>query len=165
MLFYRQKVKTKLPIIEVEADMMIFEKGESDETIYLLIEGSVKIYVDRPETTENKGGEQVMATIENFQIFGDNEIYSHKPRSFSAKTTEKSKLVMIKTQSELELLVNENRWLSGGLMENMSEQLVQTNATLTSKKVAEAKVNEPKNELNLDVGGNKDDETRTIVRK
>ena len=47
----------------------------------------------------------------------------------------------------------------------MSEQLVQTNVTLTSKRVAEAKVNEPKNELNLDVGGNKDDETRTIVRK
>ena len=61
--------------------------------------------------------------------------------------------------------MNENRWLSGGLMENMSEQLVQTNATLTSKRVAEAKVNEPKNELNIDVGGNKDDETRTIVRK
>jgi CRP-like cAMP-binding protein len=155
MLVVQHKIKTKLPIIDVEAGMILFERGDSDETIYLLIEGGVSIY------TESNNTEHVIAEIKKYQFFGDAEIYSHTPRTTSAKTTTNSKLVMIKTLVEFERFVSDNCWLSGKLMESLSEQLVQANTALTTKMMATSAV---KVELNPNIRP-EDKSARRIIHR
>ena len=43
------KVKTTLPIIDVKADTIIFREGGEDRRMFLVLEGSVKIYTGQDE--------------------------------------------------------------------------------------------------------------------
>lgn len=135
MLIVKHKVNTELPIIDVEAEMLVFEQGENDFIMYFLLEGEVKLFVNRNNT------EQDIATVKKYEFFGNNEMYTHALRSVSAKTITPCKFVVIKTEAEFEQFVTENRWLSGKIMETMSEQLVRTNEALTTKRLADTKTN------------------------
>jgi CRP-like cAMP-binding protein len=123
----RRKIITKLPIVEVEDNTIIFEQGEEDSTVYFVLEGGVKIY-------ENKNGsEHQIGTVKKHEFFGENEIYTHTPRNGAAKTTEPTKLILIKTEAQFEHFVTENYWVVGKIMETMSERMTEINAILATK--------------------------------
>jgi CRP-like cAMP-binding protein len=123
----RRKIITKLPIVEVEDNTIIFEQGEEDSTVYFVLEGGVKIY-------ENKNGnEHQIGTVKKHEFFGENEIYTHTPRNGAAKTTEPTKLILIKTEAQFEHFVTENHWVVGKVMETMSERMREINAILATK--------------------------------
>lgn len=156
MLVVKHKITTKLPIIEVENDMIVFEQGEDDPTMYLVVEGNIKLYV------EKNGEEQHVATVQKHEFFGDNEMYTHTPRSVSARTTAPTKLVVIKSDAEFEQFVTENRWLSGKMMETMSEKLAEANKVIATKRQGDTKTNivlEVKEDPNGKGGG-----ARRIIR-
>ena len=123
----RRKIITKLPTVEVEDNTVIFEQGEEDSTVYFVLEGGVKIYDDK------NGTEHEIGTVKKHEFFGENEIYTHAPRNASAKTTELTKLILIKTEAEFEHFVTENYWVTGKIMESMSERMAEINAVLATK--------------------------------
>ena len=83
-------LKTKLPIIEVATDEVIFKKGAEDRRMFLVLDGSVKIY------TQGETKEIEIAVIEQYEFFGEIEMYVDKPRSDNAKAVVDSKLVVIR---------------------------------------------------------------------
>lgn len=134
MLAVKHKIVTNLPIIEVEENMILFEKGEEDFTTYLLIDGAVKTYVHR-----GKGEDEIehdIAIIKKHEFFGESEMFNRTPRNVCARTTAPSKLVVIKTEAEFEQFITENRWLSGHMMETMSDKLAETNRALVARRQA-----------------------------
>jgi CRP-like cAMP-binding protein len=135
MLVVKHKVETNLPILEIENEMVVFEEGDQDFTMYFVLEGSVTLYA-------TKGiSEHEVAHINKYGFFGENEMYTQTPRNVSAKTTMPTKLVAIKTTAEFENFVTENRWLSGKIMENMSTKLAETNVALVTKKLSNTQTN------------------------
>lgn len=135
MLVVKHQVITKLPIFDVENEMVIFEQGDQDFTLYFVLEGGVTLYETKA------GGEREVAHVKKYGFFGENEMYTQTPRSVSAKATAPTKLVAIKTTDEFEKFVTENRWLSGGIMENMSAKLAETNAALVTKRLGNTQSN------------------------
>ena len=136
MLSVKQpKFNTSLQILDVEENMILFEKDEMDYTAYFLVDGSVKLYVYKGDE------EHDLRHVKKNEFFGEHEIYSHSPRAFCARTLTPSKIIALRTEAELEKFVSENRWLSGKMMEDMSHRLVETNKALAAKKAADMSQN------------------------
>lgn len=136
MLSVKQpKLTTLLQILDVEENMILFEKDEMDYTAYFLVDGSVKLYAYKGDE------EQDLRHVKKYELFGEHEIYSHTPRTVCARTLSPSKIIAIRTEAELEKFVSDNRWLSGKMMEDMSHKLVETNKALAVKKAADTATN------------------------
>jgi|GEM_PF-1819074 len=157
MLSVKQpKVNTTLQIMDVEENMILFEKDEMDDTAYFLVDGSVKLYAYKGDE------EHDLRHVKKNEFFGEHEIYSHAPRAVCARTLTPCKIIAIRTEAELEQFVSENRWLSGKMMEDMSQKLAETNKAIAAKKVADTSTN-----VVLEVQEKKTDtgpSTRRIVR-
>jgi CRP-like cAMP-binding protein len=125
------KVKTTLPIIDVKGDTIIFREGGEDRRMFLVLEGSVKIYNEHDEK------ETEVATIRKYEFFGEAEMYIAKPRTANAKTLSDTKLVIIRSPRELERFATNNPWLSGKMMGTMGKRLAVTNELLARKIISE----------------------------
>ena len=74
-----------LPTANIPANTVIFSEGSYDKIMYIVIDGGVEIYVDR------NGEEFTLATILQYDFFGEMAIYRNRPRSASAKTISDTK--------------------------------------------------------------------------
>ncbi len=117
MQIIQHTVKTSLPIIQIKADTIIFEEGWDDYKMFFVLEGRVKLFNERDDK------EIEVAIVKRHEFFGEIEMYSNQPRTSSAKMITDVKLVVIRTPVELEMFMNENNWLTGKVMETMSERL------------------------------------------
>ena len=131
----QQKIHTSLQILDVEENMILFEKDETDYTAYFLIDGEVKLYVYKGDE------EHDLRYVKKQEFFGEHEIYSHTPRAMCARTLAACQIIAFRTEAELEQFVSENRWLSGKMMEDMSKKLAETNKAITAKKIADTSTN------------------------
>jgi CRP-like cAMP-binding protein len=113
-----------LPIVKVKADTIIFKEGALDKTMFIVLEGSVKIYVERNEE------EIELSIINKYDFFGEMALYRNRPRSAFAKTITDVKLVVIKTQMQLEQFITENPSFSGKMMVIMGNRLAASNDLL-----------------------------------
>lgn len=116
-----------LPIIKVKADTIIFREGAYDKTMFIVLEGSVKIYVER------NGEEVEIAIIHKNDFFGEMAIYRNRPRSASAKVVTDSRIVVIKSRMQLEQFITENPSFAGKMMGVMGNRLASTNDLLLEK--------------------------------
>jgi CRP/FNR family transcriptional regulator, cyclic AMP receptor protein len=116
-----------LPTIKVKANTVIFKEGDYDKTMFIVLEGSVKIYVLRNDE------EIELSVIEKYDFFGEMALYRNRPRSAFAKTIEDTKLVVIKTRIQLEQFIQENPTFAGKMMVIMGNRLANTNDLLLEK--------------------------------
>ena len=126
-----KKINTTLPIIDIVASTIIFREGGEDRRMFLVLEGTVKLYQSR-----NKEEIEVGAIHKN-QFFGEAEMYSNKPRDYSAIAFTDAKLVIIRTPNELEKFATDNPWLSGDMMTVMVKRLATANDLLVQKRAIE----------------------------
>jgi CRP/FNR family cyclic AMP-dependent transcriptional regulator len=121
-----------LPTIKVKANTVIFKEGDYDKTMFIVLEGSVKIYVVRNEE------EIELSIIDKYDFFGEMALYRNRPRSAFAKTIEDTKLVVIKTRLQLEQFIQENPTFAGKMMVIMGNRLANTNDLLLEQMQANA---------------------------
>lgn len=121
-----------LPTIKVKADTVIFKEGAYDRTMFVVLEGKVKIYVERNEE------EIELSVIEKFDFFGEMALYRQRPRSASAKVIQDARLVVIKTRAQLEQFIQENPSFAGKMMVIMGNRLANSNDLLLEQMGANA---------------------------
>ena len=121
-----------LPIVRVKANTIIFKEGAYDKTMFIVLEGSVKIYVERNEE------EIELSIIHKFDFFGEMALYRNRPRSATAKILTDAKLVVIKNQIQLEQFITENPSFAGKMMVIMGNRLANSNDLLLDKIGADA---------------------------
>lgn len=121
-----------LPTIKVKADTVIFKEGDYDKTMFIVLEGKVKIYVIRNEE------EVELSVIHKYDFFGEMALYRNRPRSAYAKVIEDSKLVVIKTRVQLEQFISENPAFAGKMMVIMGNRLANSNDLLLEQMGASA---------------------------
>lgn len=116
-----------LPTTKIPAGTVIFKEGSYDKSMYIVLDGSVSIYVERD-------GEEVnLATIDKYDFFGEMAIYRNRPRSASAKVVSDARLVVIKSRLQLEQFITENPSFAGKMMVIMGNRLANTNDLLLEK--------------------------------
>ncbi|MCX7074302.1 MAG: cyclic nucleotide-binding domain-containing protein [Methylococcales bacterium] len=116
-----------LPTVNFPANTVIFQEGSLDKSMFIVLDGSVKIYVER------KGTELELAVINKFDFFGEMALYRNRPRSAFAKVLTDCKLVVIKNQSELQQFIIENPSFAGKMMVIMGNRLASSNDLMIEK--------------------------------
>lgn len=113
-----------LPTMKVQAGTVLFKEGDCDRTMFIVLEGKVKIYVMRNEE------EVELSVIHKYDFFGEMALYRQRPRSAYAKVIEDAKLVVIKTRMQLEQFITENPSFAGKMMVIMGNRLANSNDLL-----------------------------------
>ncbi len=116
-----------LPTIKLPENTVIFKEGDFDKTMYIVLDGSVKIYAIRD------GEELELAIINKFDFFGEMALYRNRPRSAFAKVVTEARLIVIKNQRQLEQFIGENPSFAGKMMVIMGNRLANTNDLLMEK--------------------------------
>jgi CRP-like cAMP-binding protein len=78
---------------------LIFHQGDQGATLFLVVEGLVKVLVPSSE-----GGEMVLVTIAPPQTFGEIALVDGGPRSASAEAVEDTRVIALARATMLELL-------------------------------------------------------------
>jgi CRP-like cAMP-binding protein len=97
-MFDRDILLTK----EFKAGETIIREGETGEHLYLIISGSVQILKNHRNTP------QQVATLTNGEILGEIGVLSNEPRSATAIALEDTKVVMVKDETILSALTDNN---------------------------------------------------------
>lgn len=114
-----------LPVISTKAGEVIFEEGKNDHRMFILLKGSVLLYVTR------NGKEIEMETVEQYQFFGEIEMFQKKPRTLSAKALVNSRMAVIKTRMQLEQFMSEHPEFSGKMTRMMAHRLAQAERSVS----------------------------------
>jgi CRP/FNR family cyclic AMP-dependent transcriptional regulator len=113
-----------LPIKKLKAGTVIFAEGNVDKTMFIIIEGSVKIY------STHHGNEVEISVLHEHEFFGEIEMFRNKPRSVSAKALTDVRLVYIKNRMQLDQFIGQTPDFSGKMVRLMGERLAQTSAAV-----------------------------------
>lgn len=113
-----------LPVINVKAGEIIFEEGKNDHRMFILLKGSVQLYVTR------NGKEIELETVEQYQFFGEIEMFQKKPRTLSAKALINSRMAVIKSRMQLEQFMSEHPEFSGKMTRMMGHRLAQAERSI-----------------------------------
>jgi CRP-like cAMP-binding protein len=113
-----------LPIIDVKEGQIIFEERQLDRRMFIVLDGSVQLYVTR------NGHEANLETVKKFEFFGEIEMYKNRPRSMSAKSLEKTRLAVIKTRMQLEQFITEHPNFSGKMTRLMGQRLADAKSAI-----------------------------------
>lgn len=78
----------------IDADEIIFEKGEIGRTMYVIINGKVRIHDE----------DKTMGILEKRDVFGELSVLDPEPRSATATTLEESNLLFLDQDALFELM-------------------------------------------------------------
>ncbi len=110
-----------LPIKKLKAGTQIFIEGSSDKTMFIIVEGRVKLYATR------HGNEIEVLVLQAHEFFGEIEMFHNKPRSLSAKALTDVRLVYIKNRMQLDQFIGQTPAFSGKMVRLMGERLARAN--------------------------------------
>jgi CRP/FNR family transcriptional regulator, cyclic AMP receptor protein len=113
-----------LPVISAKPDQIIFEEGQNDHRMFILLEGSVRLYVTR------NGKEIDLELIDKFHFFGEIEMFQKKPRTLSAKAVTNARMAVIKTRMQLEQFMSEHPKFPGKMTRMMGQRLAQAERSI-----------------------------------
>ena len=82
--------------VEYEADNLIFKEGDISDSMYVVVEGKVKLTRD---------GQEVM-TAENKDVFGTWALFDDEPRIVTATALENTQLLRIDKEEFVDLLAD-----------------------------------------------------------
>lgn len=100
-------IADKLQVISYEKDEKVFVMNENAHRMYFIVKGSVEI--------REKGG-VVLATLEDEDFFGDESIFSEKPRAYEAVCTADSVLLAL-SRTNLLSIISECPSVAVGLLQ------------------------------------------------
>lgn len=116
-----------LPTIQVKAGTVIFKEGGNDKTMFIVLSGSVQIYIERNQE------DILFAVINKYDFFGEIALYRNHPRNVAARVLTDATLVIVKNQVELEQFITKNSVFSGKMMVIMANRLDNINHLFIEK--------------------------------
>jgi CRP-like cAMP-binding protein len=117
------------------ADQLILSEGDSGRSIYIILDGKMKVF-----TKDNDGNEFLLGTLVPNQFFGEMAFLSGKPRSVSVATLEESLLGEISYNNMRKLMFRYPQ-IKEVLLEYHRERIADS-----KKKRAEANIEERRSE-------------------
>jgi CRP-like cAMP-binding protein len=100
-----QKMITKVELISVSKNEIIFKQGDEGDALYLIRDGEVNVFIKK-ETKE-----QLIAILGEGQFFGEMALLSNDKRNATLKAAKKSELVKISRNVFYEIIKEEKNML------------------------------------------------------
>lgn len=122
---------------------LLCRQGERDGYLYMVADGSVKIYHENSE-----GKEKVITIFKAGDYFGELEIIDNVPRSASVCTVEQSTILSIKREAFL-LLLEQNSTIARNFLKELVARLRKTNQQIEDLVFLDANTRVVKTFVNL----------------
>ena len=106
----------------VEANGVIYKEGEISDSMYLLIDGKVKLH----------RGESIVLIASLNDAFGTWSLFNDEPRLVSATALEKSDLLIIQKEDMIDILADNVR-ITEGILKAMAKRLQSIARKVTGK--------------------------------
>ncbi|MEJ2582255.1 MAG: Crp/Fnr family transcriptional regulator [Acidobacteriota bacterium] len=120
------EVASLAQIRKIPADTTIFHEGDDADSIFVVVNGRVKIV-----TTSTDGKEFILTVLGSGQVFGEMGLLETAPRSASVITVTDVELLVIK-QDDFDHLLTSNPHISRKLMAILSRRLRRANSKMES---------------------------------
>jgi len=113
------EVADLLEEVALEADAVVFRKGDPGDSLYLIVQGKVQI----------EDGDQVLRQMGAREVFGEMALLDNEPRSATVRTIEPSQLLRLSQSTFYELLADRPEIATGiirvlmGYIRNLNQRL------------------------------------------
>jgi CRP/FNR family cyclic AMP-dependent transcriptional regulator len=114
-------------IVTVKTGKIIFQEGDKGVSMYIVLEGSVEIYVVL------KGKEVLLSTMKVGDFFGEMALFRDKPRSACARVIQDVRMAVIENKPQLEKFLVDNPLFASKMVNIMAQRLASTNDMLFQK--------------------------------
>ncbi|MEM7180267.1 MAG: cyclic nucleotide-binding domain-containing protein [Spirochaetota bacterium] len=114
-------------IINLKAGKSIFKEGDLGRSMYIVLEGSVEIYVIV------NAQEVKLAMMQQGDFFGEMALFRQKPRSACARVVSDVRLAVIDSKPQLEKFLMDNPMFAAKMVTIMASRLANTNDLLVQK--------------------------------
>jgi CRP/FNR family cyclic AMP-dependent transcriptional regulator len=114
-------------IVTVKSGKIIFQEGDKGVSMYIVLEGSVEIYVVL------KGKEVILSTMKVGDFFGEMALFRDKPRSACARVIQDVRMAVIENKPQLEKFLVDNPLFASKMVNIMAQRLASTNDMLFQK--------------------------------
>jgi CRP/FNR family transcriptional regulator, cyclic AMP receptor protein len=114
-------------IVTVKTGKIIFQEGDKGVSMYIVLEGSVEIYVVL------KGKEVILSTMKVGDFFGEMALFRDKPRSACARVIQDVRMAVIENKPQLEKFLVDNPLFASKMVNIMAQRLASTNDMLFQK--------------------------------
>lgn len=114
-------------IVSLKAGKTIFKEGDFGKSMYIVLEGTVEIYVilNKQETH--------LASMNQGDFFGEMALFRDKPRSACARVIADVRLAVIESRAQLEKFLSDNPLFAAKMVNIMAARLANTNDLLFQK--------------------------------
>ncbi|MCC6275516.1 MAG: cyclic nucleotide-binding domain-containing protein [Leptospiraceae bacterium] len=113
--------------INLKSGEIIFREGESENSMYIILEGCVEIYFTI------KAKETRLAVLKKGDFFGEMALFRAKPRTATARAVLDTELAVIESKQQLEKFLIRNPAFSAKMVSIMVTRLANTNELLIEK--------------------------------
>ena len=121
------KIARLLKEHKVSENDMIFNQGDSGDSLYIVLQGRVRI-----ATSDQLGRERVLAFYGPGEFFGDMAVLTGAPRSATASASTDVRLLQLR-KDDFDVLVSSTVGIMRGMMRTMIERQAALNTRLTQE--------------------------------
>jgi len=125
----REALAQRLTEKAFATDQVVFSKGESGHSMYIVLSGSVQIYLP-PENKDDPP--VVIKDVRTGEYFGELSLFDDKPRSASVKALVETVLLEL-TRDEFGEHLGRSKTAAITILAEMAERLRQTNSLLSQR--------------------------------
>jgi CRP-like cAMP-binding protein len=106
------EVASILEEVELKAGEVVFEKGDVGESMYIIVDGRVRVY----------DGDKIINHLGEKEIFGELALLDPEPRSASVQAVEETRLFRLDRDTFFELMAD-NIGVVSGVMQVLCQRL------------------------------------------
>ncbi len=125
----RQALGARLTEKKFKAGELVFEKGDKGSAMYIVISGSVQIFLPPPDKDTPR---VVLKDVRTGEYFGELSLFDDKPRSASVEATVDAVLLEL-TRDELGEHLQKSKGAALAILSEMANRLRETNAMLSQR--------------------------------
>ncbi len=122
----REALGTRLTERNVAAGQAVFAKGDAGSSMYLVLSGSVQIFLP---SEDKEAPRVVLKDVRTGEYFGELSLFDDKPRSASVEATVDTTLLEL-TREEFAEALSKSKTAALSILSEMAERLRVTNAML-----------------------------------
>ncbi|WP_039948831.1 Crp/Fnr family transcriptional regulator [Leptospira fainei] len=113
--------------IAVQAGQVIFREGDNNNTMYIVLSGTVEIFFTHKNTATR------LALMKKGDFFGEMALFRAKPRTATARAVLATELAAIESKQQLEKYLLSNPEFAAKMVRILADRLANTNELLISK--------------------------------
>jgi CRP/FNR family transcriptional regulator, cyclic AMP receptor protein len=125
----REALAQRLAERMFKPDEMVFAKGDSGSSMYIVLTGAVQIFLPPPDKDTPA---VVLKDVRTGEYFGELSLFDDKPRSASVKSTIDTTLLEL-TREELGEHLHKSKSAALAILSEMANRLRETNAMLSQR--------------------------------